>query len=78
MNKIVQYSVFNTIDLRNSYHHVPIKPEDKPYTAFEAAGGLDQFTGTQFGVTISVACLQKNMDTFNSEDELKGTVCLPG
>ena len=36
VNKIAQYRVFSTIDLRSAYHQVPLKDEDKPYTAFEA------------------------------------------
>ena len=34
VNKIAQYRVFSTIDLRSAYHQVPIRKEDKPYTAF--------------------------------------------
>ena len=73
VNKIAQYSVYSTIDLRSAYHQVPIKPEDKPYTAFEAAGGLYQFTRIPFGVTNGVACFQRKMDELISEEELKGT-----
>ncbi len=72
-NKIAQYSVYSTIDLQSAYHQVPIKPEDKPYTAFEAAVGLYQFTRIPFGVTNGVACFQRKMDEFISEEELKGT-----
>jgi len=28
--------VFSSIDLRSAYHQLPIKDEDKPYTAFES------------------------------------------
>ena len=40
VNGIVQYRVFSTIDLRSAYHQVPLRQEEKPYTAFEAGGGL--------------------------------------
>ena len=40
VNGIAQYRVFSAIDLRNAYHQVPLRQEEKPYTAFEASGGL--------------------------------------
>ena len=43
ISKIARYRVFSTIDLRSAYHQVPIKDEDKLYTAFEACGKLYHF-----------------------------------
>ncbi len=40
VNQIAHYHVFSTIDLKSAYHQVPIRDKDKPYTAFEASGGL--------------------------------------
>ena len=40
VNKIAQYRVFSSIDLRSADHQLPIKDEDKPYTAFESDGSL--------------------------------------
>ena len=37
VNKIAQYRVFSTIDLRSAYHQVPLKDEDKPYTVHTPA-----------------------------------------
>ena len=51
VQKIAQYSVFSTIDLRSAYHQIPLKEEDKPYTAFEASGRLYQFNRMPFGIT---------------------------
>ena len=48
VNKIAQYRVFSTIDLRSAYHQVPLKDDDKPYTAFEARNNLYQFTQSAF------------------------------
>ena len=62
VNKIAQYRVFSTIDLRSAYHQVPLKDEDKPYTTFEARGNLYQFTRLPFGVTNGVACFQRERD----------------
>ncbi len=71
VNKIAQYRVFSTIDLRSAYHQVPLKDEDKPYTAFEARGNLYQFTRLPFGVTNGVACFQREMVKFVEENHLK-------
>ena len=39
VNGIAQYRVLSIIDLRSTYHQVPLRQEEKPYTAFEAGGG---------------------------------------
>ena len=73
VNQIAQYRVFSTIDLRSAYHQVPLKDDDKPYTAFEARGCLYQFTRLPFGVTNGVACFQREMVKFVQEENLKAT-----
>ena len=73
VNKIAQYRVFSTIDHRSAYHQVPLKDEDKPYTAFEARNNLYQFTRLPFGVTNGVACFQREMVKFVHEDDLQAT-----
>ena len=73
VNKIAQYRIFSTIDLKSAYHQVPIKPQDKIYTAFQAGSGLYQFTRIPFGVTNGVACFQRIMDTFIKEENLTDT-----
>ena len=35
VNDISKYKHFSTLDLKSAYHQVPIKEEDKKYTAFE-------------------------------------------
>ena len=52
VNDIAQYRVFSTIDLRSAYHQVPLKEEDKQYSAFEARNNLYQFTRLPYGVTM--------------------------
>ena len=71
VNEIAQYKVFSTLDLQSSYHQLPLKEDDKPYTAFEAKGGLYQFTRLPFGVTNEVACFQREMMKFVEDNHLK-------
>ena len=71
INAIAQYRVFNTIDLRSAYHQVPLKIQDRPYTAFEANGFLFHFTRLPFGLTNGVACFQREMMNFIKEENLK-------
>ena len=53
-NQIAQYIVFSTIDLKSAFHQVPLREEDKKFTAFEADGCLYQFRRMPFGVTNGV------------------------
>ncbi|XP_072389424.1 uncharacterized protein [Diabrotica undecimpunctata] len=62
VRKVARYSVFSSIDLKNAYHQIPIKNEEKIYTAFEANGQLYQFCRIPFGVTNGVACFQRVID----------------
>ena len=59
INEIAQYRFFSTLDLKSAYHQIPLKEENKPYTAFEAKGGLYQFIRLPFGVINWVACFQR-------------------
>ena len=72
INDIAQYQVYSTIDLRSAYHQVPLREEERPYTAFEASHGLYQFTRVPFGVTNGVACFQREMSNFVQEEHLLG------
>jgi len=72
-NKIAQYNVFSTIDLKSAYHQVPLSDSDKPYTAFEAVGGLYQFKRMPFGLTNGVAIFQREMYKVIEENELSAT-----
>ena len=51
INEISQYTVFSTLDLKSAYYQVPINPDDRKYTAFEADGNLYQFKRLPVGVT---------------------------
>ena len=71
-NKVAQYSIFSTFDLKSAYHQVPICDSDKPYTAFEASGRLYQFTRIPFGVTNGGAAFQRIMDSIIDQKGLHG------
>ena len=71
INKIGQYKVFSTLDLQSVYHQIPLKEDDKPYTAFEAKGGLYQFTRLPFRVTNGVACFQREVMEVVGNNHLK-------
>ena len=73
VNKIAQYRVFSTIDLKSTYHQVPIRDQDKKYTAFEANNRLYQFCRIPFGVTNGVAGFQRIMNDFINDEGLRDT-----
>lgn len=72
INDIAKYKVFSAIDLKDAYYQVPIRDEDKPFTAFEADGKLYQFKRMPFGITNGVACFQRSMNGFITDNNLKG------
>ena len=72
VNGIDQYRVFSTIDLRSANHQVLFRQEEYPYTAFEAGGGLYQFTRVPFDVSNGVACFQREMTDFVQKKGLTG------
>ena len=61
LDKAAQNTVFSKIDLKSAYHQVPIKEEDRPFTAFEACGQLFEFTKLPFGLTNAVSVFQREM-----------------
>ena len=73
VNDLAKYNYFSKIDLKSAYHQVPLREEDKKFTAFEANGGLYQFKRMPFGVTNGVPCFQRTMDEFVRDEELDGT-----
>ena len=73
VNEIASYQVFCTLDLTTAKHRVAIKPEERKYTAFEAAGYLYQFCQIPFGVTNGIASFQRVMDDIIKREDLDGT-----
>ncbi|XP_063625652.1 uncharacterized protein LOC134797361 [Cydia splendana] len=73
ISKVAKYSVFSAIDLKSAYHQVPILPEERHFTAFEAAGNLYQFRRIPFGVTNGVSSFQRTIDWLIRTENLAGT-----
>ena len=56
-----------------TYHQIPISGDDQKYTAFEADGGLWEFTCMTFGVTNGVSKFQHNIDSIVEKEGLPAT-----
>ena len=54
--------VFSSVDLRSSYHHILIKPEDQHKTAFVCDFGKFEFTRASFGIATSPDFLKDLMN----------------
>ena len=59
---VTKYKVFSTYNLKTAFHHIPIPPVDRKFTAFEVDGGLYEFTVIPNGVTNGVPAFQHIMD----------------
>ena len=73
IQRIAQYEVFSTLDLKSAYHQIAIKPCEKIYTAFEANGKLYQFQRIPFGVTNGVSSFQRAIDGLIERENLTDT-----
>ena len=50
IHNVTQYKWYSSLDLRSAYHQVPLLPEERKYTAFEANGQLYQSKRIPFGL----------------------------
>ena len=62
--KLSQFEYFSTFDLKDAYHQVSLKEEDRDFTAFEVDGKLYHFTQLPFSVTNEVFVFQRVVDAF--------------
>ncbi|HSN22635.1 MAG TPA: reverse transcriptase domain-containing protein, partial [Methylomicrobium sp.] len=54
---------FTTVDLRSSYHQVPVDPKDRDKTAFVCPRGMYRFRSMPFGLCNAGATFQRLMDS---------------
>ena len=72
INKVSQYRVSSTLDLKNAYHQVELPKEPRIYTAFDADGQFFQFTSLSFGLKNAVSCFQRIIDRIIKENDCEG------
>ena len=73
VNEVSTYTYFTALDLKSAYHQLPLKPEERLYTAFEIDGELYQITRVPFGVTNGAAAFQRTMDFIIRTENLTDT-----
>ena len=73
INKVAKYRVFTSIDLKSAYHQIPLRVEDRLLTAFEADGGLWQFTRLPPGVTNGGSYFQRCVDNMIEKEGIPDT-----
>ena len=73
VNTVTQYKIHYTLDLKSTYHQVPIADKDKAYIGFEVISKLYQFCRVHFGVTNSMASYQKIIYKFVNNNSLSNT-----
>ena len=72
INEVASWNYISTLDLRSAYHQVKIRPEDKPYTAFQVGKELYQWNYVPFGLTNAVPGFQRVINRFIARHKLKG------
>ena len=73
INELSKHHFFSKYDLKNAYHQIPLHPNDKKLTAFEANGKLLQFKRIPFELTNAVGAFQRMVTQIIKEDGLVGT-----
>ncbi|KAF2892873.1 hypothetical protein ILUMI_13299 [Ignelater luminosus] len=74
LNDVANYAFFSIIDLKSAFHQIPVRSEDRKYTAFEAGGQLSQFKRIPLRVTNGVAGFQRKINYIIRQKNLEGTI----
>ena len=73
INKLSQYKVFSTYDLKSAYHQIPLKESKRKYTTFEGLGDLYEFRVLPFGMTNGVPSFQRIINDVITQEDLSDT-----
>jgi transposase InsO family protein len=73
VHDLAKFKYFSKIDLKSAYYQIPLRDDEKAFTAFEADGQLYHFTRVPFGLTNSVAAFQRIMRDLIAENDIPGT-----
>ncbi|GJP42671.1 hypothetical protein CLOM_g2210 [Closterium sp. NIES-68] len=61
-DRLAESKVYSTLDLRQGFHQIPIREEDKPKTAFHGPDRLYEWNFMPFGLKNASATFQRVMD----------------
>ena len=73
IKEVSQYKWFSKLDLCSAYHQIPLLPQERIYTGFEAGGRLYQFKRIPFGLKNAVPCFQRAINQMILDHNCKGT-----
>ena len=73
INSIAKCKIYSTLDLKSAYYQIPLLPDDRPMTGFEANGKLYQYCRLPFGVTNGVSVFQRTIDNLIAAHKLENT-----
>ena len=71
INEIAKNEIYITLDLKSAYYQIPLAPEDREYTAFEANGKLYQYCRLPFEVCNGVSAFQRIIDNMIEKHNLQ-------
>ena len=70
INDVSKFRYFSKFDIRNTYHQIPLHPQDMKSTAFEANGMLFHFQRIPLGLTNALGAFQRIITQIIQEDLL--------
>jgi len=73
VSNVANYKWYSSLDLQSAYHQVPLLPEERKFSAFEANGRLYQFKRISVGLINAVACFQRVIEDVIATYDCKGT-----